>query len=196
MAGIPSVPFGASLPHPGAVPDDLPVQILATIGADLALLFTLLLSAQIAAGWGELCGIRPGRDKSGLGGFAAILILFVMRWGAIAIGLLVVGGDGERLWLLGAHLALGIVSTVVFQRCVDGVSHDRMAKNTVGLLVGVALPTPALALVASRANAVWAGDSAVALAAFVAAIGALHFACYTSRRRDMLQPRAVQPATH
>ncbi|MBL9076191.1 MAG: hypothetical protein JNL08_01725 [Planctomycetes bacterium] len=163
---------------------------------DLALVFTLLISAQIAAGWGELCGIRPGHGKSGLGGFAAMWILFVIRWGALAIGLLAVGAEGERIWLLGGHTLLGLASSRLFQRCVDRVARDHVAPQALGWLAAVVLPTPAAMFVALRGNAIWSGDSAAAASVYAVAIAALHFACYTSRRNDMLRPARPQPATH
>lgn len=171
------------------------MQILATIGADLGLLFTLLFSAQIAAGWGELCGIRPGLDKSGHGGFAAMYILFAIRWSALALGVLVVGTGSERWMLLGAHTALGVVSTMLFEHCCARVRADRFAPNALGLLAGVVAPTPITAIVALRANAIWSGDSATTLGVFVLALLAVHFGCYESRRRDRLRPEVAQPAT-
>lgn len=173
------------------------MQIVATIGADLALLFTMLFSAQIASGWGELCGIRPGRDKSGLGGFAAMYVLFVIRWTALALGLVVFGNDGERLLLLGGHTALGLASVVLFEHGCKRVRNDRMVPNALGVLGGVLVPTPAVALVAARGNSIWAGDSHGALAAFVIAVAAVNCACYSIRRRDMLRTERAQPAaTH
>jgi hypothetical protein len=164
------------------------VAVLGTIALDLVLAFTLLLSAQIAAGWGELAGIRPGRDKSGLGGFVAIFALFAVRWLALAGLLLAVARPGETAWLLGAHAALGAVSVLLFQHGIARVQADRWAPQAPTVLGGVVVPVPAFALVLQRVNAGWlAGDGGAGiLAALAGAMLALHGACYRARRRDLL----------
>jgi hypothetical protein len=163
------------------------VAVLATIALDLVLAFTLLLSAQIAAGWGELAGIRPGRDKSGLGGFVGVYVLFVMRWLALAGVLLALANAGERGVLLGAHAALGGASVWLFQRGLERVQADRMVPNALAVLGGVLVPAPACTLALQRANVAWLGDGAGTLAAIAAVVLALHGACYRARRRDLLR---------
>jgi hypothetical protein len=165
------------------------VAVLATIAFDLVLAFTLLLSAQIAAGWGELAGIRPGRDKSGLGGFVAIFVLFAVRWLALAGVLLAVVRPGETAWLLGAHVALGVVSLLLFQHGLGHVEKDRMAPNALAVLGGVLVPVPACTLALHRVNSGWLGGGTATLAALGVALLALHAACYRARRRDMLARR-------
>jgi hypothetical protein len=166
------------------------VALLTTIALDLLLAFTLLFSVQIAAGWGELCGIRPGGDKSGLGGFMAIYMFCLFRWLVLAACLAGLSAGDERWLLLGAHTALGIVSIKLFERGVQRVQNDRMVSDLVGLLGSTLLPLPACTLVVQRANASWLGDSSVTLAVVAAALAALHLACYRARRRDMLRSRA------
>jgi hypothetical protein len=161
------------------------MALLTTLGADLVLAFLLLFSVQVAAGWGELCGIRPGRDKSGLGGFVALYMLGLIRWLGLTAGLAVVARGDEWAWLLGGHAVLGVVSLQLFGRELARVQNDRFASAAVGLFASTALPLPAWTLVVQRANAAWLGESVVAIAAVALAIGAAHFACFRQRRRSM-----------
>jgi hypothetical protein len=81
---------------------------------DAAMLATfavaVLLSLMIATWWGELAGIRPHRDKSGLGGFAAIYLLLAMRWLLLA-PLVFVGASPFVAWpwILLGHTLLGVL---------------------------------------------------------------------------------------
>lgn len=165
------------------------MHLLATIALDLLLALTLLISIQIAAGWGELCGIRPGGDKSGLGGFTMLLLFFVFRWAALAICLLCVPPAGERLWTLVAHGALGVASYRLFSRGVDRVHADGTMQNTVGLLGSTLIPAPAWAFAVHGVNAEWLGHGPFALAAVGIVIALLHAAVHEQRRRSMLASR-------
>jgi hypothetical protein len=165
------------------------VAVASTIALDLLLAFALLFSAQIAAGWGELAGIRPGRDKSGLGGFAALFVLFLGRWLVLAGALLAVAHVGEGRWLLAAHAGLGGASVLLFQHGLARVQGDRTLPNVLAVLGGVVLPAPACTFALQRANAAWLGDGDATLAATGAAVVALHFACCYTRRRDLLRSR-------
>ena len=112
---------------------------------DAALLATFgvaaLLSLMIATWWGELAGIRPHRDKSGLGGFAAIYLFFVMRWLLLA-PLVVIGARPFVAWpwSLLAHALLGVASVQLW----------------LGLLGALLVPAPAL----------WLGADVVRFACF------------------------------
>lgn len=165
------------------------MHLLVTIALDLLLAFTLLLSVQIAAGWGELCGIRPGRDKSGLGGFAMLFVLFAIRWAALAICLLCVPPAGERLWTLVAHGALGMASYRLFSRGVDRVQHDGTVGNGIGLLGSTLIPAPAWAFAVHGVNAEWLGGSTLAVVGPGVVIALLHTALHEQRRRSMLASR-------
>jgi len=164
------------------------MAVLVTIVLDLGLALTLLISLQIAAGWGELGGIRPGGDKSGLGGFTMLLIFFLFRWIALAIGLVVTASEGEWWQLLAAHGVLGWISVTLFQRGVTKVQRDGTVGNLVGILGSTLLPAPAWLLALQRTNAEWLGGSAQAVLA--AGVVLAHFACYTTRRSSMLAPRS------
>lgn len=112
------------------------MTVLVAILSDCWLVFLLLLSLMIANWWGELAGIRPGRDKSGLGGFAAIYLFLPVRWLGLAILL------PSWSWL-GAHAVLGALSGYGFGRLVDHVHDDGEVPVLLGLL-GAWLPVPAL----------------------------------------------------
>lgn len=124
-----------------------------------------LLSVMIATWWGELAGIRPHRDKSGLGGFAAIYLVGGMRW--VLLVPAVVGGDAgpwfAACWArLLAHVLLGLTSVWLFGRGVALVQRDRLVPTWIGVLGAVLLPAPALWL---GASCVWStNQNAAAIA--------------------------------
>lgn len=163
------------------------MNLLATLALDLVLAFVVLLGMHGACAWGELCGIRPGRDKSGLGGFAAVFLLTGMRWLGVALILGVTTGAGERWWLLAAHLALGALAAFSFDRCLRRVQHDRPAPAAIGVFAGVLLPMPALTLAIARANLGSEADSAIAFGLVAGALLLLHGICFHRRRADMLR---------
>lgn len=160
------------------------MPLLATIALDLLLAITLLLSVQIAAGWGELCGIRPGGDKSGLGGFAMLFVLFGIRWAALALCLLCVPPAGELVWALVGHAALGFASARLFSRSVERVQKDGTVANAIGLLGSTLIPTPAWTFALHGANARWLGDSPASFAAVGVVIALLHAVPHELRRRS------------
>lgn len=158
------------------------MQWLATIAIDLGLLFTLLISLQITAGWAELCSIRPGGDKSGLGGFAMLFVLFGVRWFALALALLCLATDDERVVVLMVHAAIGALSAFVFNQGVAAVTRDRVVPDAVGLFGGMIVPTPAFGLAFDHANWDWHGESSTALAVWVGVVAIVHGLCYQARR--------------
>jgi hypothetical protein len=162
------------------------VALLTTIALDVLLAFTLMFSAVIAAGWGELCGIRPGRDKSGLGGFVAVYMFFVFRWLVLAGCLLGLATASERWWLLAGHTALGVASVQLFGQGLARVQKDRPAPDLLGIAGSTLLPLPAWTFVVHRANVSCLGDSTAAVAVVGVAIAALHLGCYRQRRSSML----------
>jgi hypothetical protein len=133
-----------TLPRTGRSADDLAMHVLVTILGDGWLLMILLLSLMIAAWWGELTGIRPGRDKSGLGGFAAVYLFLPMRW--LGLSILLPGWS----WLA-AHLGLGVLSVVGFERGLELVRTDRVVAAGLGY-IGALLPVPAMLAAIARVH--------------------------------------------
>lgn len=168
------------------------MHVLATTALDLLLAVTLLVSLQIAAGWGELCGIRPGGDKSGLGGFAMLFLLFGCRWLVLAACLVYAPPCGERAWTIAAHAILGVVSARLFSRGVDRVQRDGTVANTVGLVCSTLIPAPAWALAVHGVNASWLAGPYV-LPACAVAVALPHAALHEQRRRSMLRARRDGP---
>lgn len=163
------------------------MPLLATLALDLGLAVVLLGSLFIARGFGELCGIRPGRDKSGLGGFAVLYLFFALRWAGLAVALWATAPTGQGLWLLAAHAGLGAVSLRTFGHGIARVQADRVAPAWQGLLAGVLLPAPALAVAIARSNPALGGDGLLPLAAIGGSVVLLHGlgfrACYLDMRR-------------
>jgi hypothetical protein len=166
------------------------VNLIATLALNLVLAFVVLLSLHSACAWGELCGIRPGRDKSGLGGFAAIYLLTGMRWLGVALVLFAVARPAERWPLLAGHLALGWLAIWLFHRGLRLVEHDRFAPLALGVLGGVVLPLPALTLAVARTNFEGPEEPTIALALVTGSLLLLHAACFRNRRADMLRSGA------
>ena len=161
------------------------MHLLATIALDLPLAITLLISVQIAAGWGELCGIRPGRDKSGLGGFTMLLALFGFRWVVLAAYLLCVAPTGLRVWVLVGHTVLGITSARIFTRGVDRVQRDGTVANAIGLLGSTLIPGPAWTFAVHGTNDGWLGRSPASFVAVGVGIALLHAVPHELRRRSL-----------
>ena len=159
------------------------MHVLATILADCWLLIMLLLSLMIAAWWGELAGIRPGRDKSGLGGFAAVYLFLPMRWLGLAILL------PNWSWL-GVHAALGALSAFGFERGLQRVQHDRQVPMLLGL-IGAWLPVPAWSIAFLAANDL-STTGRVGLLTGLAVIG-LHAITFLLRRGDLRRVRPAPP---
>lgn len=153
--------------------------LLATFGV------AALLSLMIATWWGELAGIRPHRDKSGLGGFAAIYLFFVMRWLLLA-PLVVIGASPFAAWpwSLLAHALLGIASVQLFGRGIAYVQKDRVVPLWLGLLGALLVPAPAL----------WLGADVVRFACFdvpLIAVGVLVLLQawgFWQKRRELFRP--------
>ena len=162
------------------------MPLLATIVLDLGLAVALMFSLFAAFCWGELCGIRPGRDKSGLGGFVAIYMFFIIRWLGVALASWATARPGEVWWLLAAHTLLGVLSVHAFGHGLERVQHDRWAPPWLGMLAGAVLPAPALALSLLRVNSEH-GDSLAIIAAVTAVLAALHALCVHRRRVETMR---------
>ena len=142
------------------------MHIFLTLLVDGALLFGLLFSLILATCWGELCGIEPHRDKSGLGGFMAVYMVLPVRWACTCIGLvwalscgtlpLVPDGGAGLTWLvLGAHVALGVAVVMLFQRGLNRVQRDLRAGDALGVVGAVVLPLPGLWMALVGAHPTW-----------------------------------------
>ena len=145
----------------------------------------VLRSLRTATWWGELAGIRPHRDKSGLGGFAAIYLFFAMRWLLLAPLVFVAASPYVAWpWILLGHTLLGIASVQLFGRGLVYVRQDRYVPLWLGLLGALVLPAPAL----------WLGADFVRFACFdaplvpVAVLLLLHAWGFWQRRRERFRP--------
>ena len=156
------------------------MTVLATILSDCWLCIMLLLSVMIATWWGELAGIPPGQDKSGLGGFAAIYLFLPVRWLGLALLL------PSWSWLA-AHAVLGALSAFGFERGVERVQQDRELPAALGLL-GALLPVPVFAVEFAAVHQL-SMTGPVALLGTLAIAG-LHAAPCLHRRSSM---RRVRP---
>jgi len=151
-----------------------------------------LLSLMIATWWGEMAGIRPHRDKSGLGGFAFLYLFFGLRWLLLA-PLVVVGAaemlPGSTLWWLLGHALLGFAGTRLFERGLAIVREDRVVPLWIGLTGALLVPAPALLL----------GCHVVAFACFQQPLVAwpvllaLHTWGFWQRRRELFRPEPPPP---
>ena len=128
------------------------MAILITAVLNLGLLLAVLLSAQLAVAWGELGSHPLTGDKSGMDGFAMVIILMPLRWLLIAAGLvvgIVRGSYGElpgSPWLrlavvLGLHLLLGIAAYQVFEWICRAVRDGHPGPQRVAIVFGLILPS-------------------------------------------------------
>jgi hypothetical protein len=176
------------------------MALLITLLADGSLFFGTFASVFLATCWGELCGIRPGGDKSGLGGFMATYLFMMMRWPAILLGFWLGANRGgldglpidadQVFWIgLGLHAALGALSLWAFGKLLTFVQNDRFAPAWCGWLCGVALPLPVATAAIVAANRGWLGDGLVPAAIVLAVLLALHWLPFRARLNDMRRPR-------
>lgn len=178
------------------------VSLAAALAANAVLGLAVLMSVQIAAGWGEMAGIRGGGDKSGLGGLFAMLILFLIRWGAVALLLLVGLARGafdvlpggrwpEAGIVLGAHVALGLVSYFGFNWIAEGLTADRLEPQRWSPLFGLVVPLPGLLLGAWAVNRDAASRHPRLALLLALALVAAHAAVYRQRYESMRRPAAA-----
>lgn len=152
----------------------------------------VLVSLMIASWWGELAGIPPGRDKSGLGGFAMIYPFFAVRW--LALAPLVVLGANTRLpgswpWWLLLHGGLGVASVRLFERGIAYVRQDREVPLWLGVSGALLLPAPAIWLATEAVAWACVGDPKLVAAALLA----LHGWPFWLRRRELHRVRPASP---
>ena len=150
---------------------------------------TLLLSLMVATWWGELAGIAPGRNKSGLGGFAFIYLFFGTRW-LLGAGLLLMqpvaaNVPGGRLVALLAHLLLGVASVRLFERGLARVQRDERVPLWLGIVGSTLLPLPLLAVVSVGCQHACFGAPWLA----TTVVAGLHLWGFWQRRLGMRGPR-------
>jgi hypothetical protein len=161
------------------------MSLLATLALDVVLALAGLCSLHIAFAWGELCGVRTGGDKSGLGGFAFVLLFVLLRGVAVALALAVVARAGETWWLLLGHTGLGVLAWRCFEREIRQLQADRWGSVAVACLAGVLVPVPALTLVLVRVNSRWLDQGIETTVAVAVALTLVHGVCLWHRRRGM-----------
>jgi hypothetical protein len=171
------------------------MAILSTLLVDGALLVGILISLMLATFWGELCGVEPNRDKSGLGGFVAVFLFLPVRWLCTLVGLaaalragtlpyLPQAGTGTACLVLGAHVALGVATAMLFNHGVNRVQRDLRAGEALGVAGAVVLPLPGLWLALLGAHPAWlAGPVARVLVA--ATLATVFWLGYRHRLADM-----------
>lgn len=170
--------------------------LVAFVG-NVLLVLGLVLSLYVAFCWGEMAGIAPGRDKSGLGGLFAVLFLMTARWATLALALWIAvlrGGfadwiDGSRwvvfAWVLGAHLLLGAGSYQAFNWVSDGLMHDQTLPQRFAWLFGIVLPLPALLAGGWALNRAWVSRSPRLAVALMLGVIIVHALGFRAQLRDM-----------
>jgi hypothetical protein len=177
--------------------------LLATLVADVILAIALLMSLNLAASWGEMAGIPAGGDKSALGGLFAVLILMLIRWGAVVL-LLWLGIMREAFaflpagrWtqvgiVLGGHLALGAVSYFGFNAVANGLTVDNLGPQKWSPLFGILLPLPALLLAGWAVNRDMLVRHPRVGIVLAMAMAVAHLALFRQRLESMRRPHAAR----
>lgn len=134
---------------------------------DLALLFALFFSANLALAWGELGSYDVHGDKSGLAGLLGAFFFMVARWLGLAVALafavlrgglpwLPGGGRGAQLALvLGGHLALGVLSYRALEWVSGAIQRSEAGPQRLAWVFAFLLPLPAIALATWGLNREW-----------------------------------------
>jgi hypothetical protein len=167
----------------------------------------LFMSIYMAAGWGEMAGIRGGGDKSGLGGLFAMLMLMGIRWAAVALLLLLAvwrglfdflpGGRWPGVGIvLGAHLLLGLVSYLGFNWVAEGLTADRFGPQRWSPLFGILLPLPALFVAGWAVNRDFLARHPRLGLVLAVAIALGHVALYRQRYESMRRPPQAVRVEH
>ncbi len=184
----------------------------------LALAFGLLISLMTASFWGEMAGIAPGGDKSGLGGLAWVLLFMAIRWTAMLVALAAAVSTGAfepfaaSRWgqyglVLGLHLALGLASLSGFNWISNGLTRDEMGPQRLSWLFGVVLPLPAFLAAGWGLHSGWMARHPRLTAALLLGLVALHALPFRQRLLDMrataerlrgirAAERVAEPDTH
>lgn len=169
-------------------------------------LVALLFSVYIATAWGEVAGHLPGGDKTALGGFFVVFIFMGLRWATLGLLLWAgVGRGGFDEWLagsrgrqlaiiLGAHLAIGLVSGWSFNALVSVLTSDHAAPRVLTALLGVVLPIPALLAAGYAIQRDWVARHPRLALVLALAVVLCHALAYRDRVRDMDRNNARRAA--
>jgi hypothetical protein len=133
---------------------------------DLALLFAAFLSANIALGWGELGSYNVHGDKSGLAGMMGMFMFMVMRWGILALALVVAVGRGGYPELPGArgvqtasvlaiHTALGVVSYRGMEWITAAIQNSNAGPLRFAWMFAFLIPIPVFLLTLWGLHRTW-----------------------------------------
>lgn len=133
---------------------------------NLALVFAIFFSANMALAWGELGSFPVEGDKSALAGLLGALFFMGARWIglAVALALAVVrgglaelpGGRGAQLGLvLGLHFGLGIVSYRGLEWISGALQRSDGGPQRLAWAFAFLVPLPALAAAAWGLNRGW-----------------------------------------
>ncbi len=172
------------------------VHAAGTVVLNAVLVFAIISAIICASAWGEMAGIQPGGDKSGLGGFMMLMLFMAMRWLAVAVllwsGVLREAFDflpGDR-WaqagiVLGLHLALGLACYAGFTAITSGLQTDTMAPQRWTWLFGLLIPVPVLALAGWAVNRSFLQRHPSVGAVLLAGFLLLQILPYRSRANDM-----------
>jgi hypothetical protein len=172
------------------------VHFAGSLLLNAVLVFTTFCAIICASAWGEMAGVQPGGDKSGLGGFAMLLMFMAMRWLGVAVLLwggvmrdafdFLPGGRWSQFGiLLAAHLALGGLCYWGFTAITNGLQVDNMAPQRWTWVVGLLIPVTVLALAAWAVNREFFSRNQPVALALLLALVLLQGFTYRSKARDM-----------
>jgi len=120
---------------------------------DLCLLFAAFISANIALAWGELGSYNLQGDKSGLAGLGGMILFMIMRWGILALALVVAvarggfpGLPGSR-WaqtaiVLVIHAILGFISYRGFEWITAAIQSSTAGPQRFAWMFAFLIPIP------------------------------------------------------
>ena len=120
---------------------------------DLALLFAEYLSANIALGWGELGSYNVHGDKSGLAGMMGMFMFMIMRWGVLALALLVAVARGgypelpggralQSAIVIGVHTVLGVISYRGMEWITQAIQNSNPGPLRLAWMFAFLIPLP------------------------------------------------------
>lgn len=161
--------------------------------ANLTLLIALFLSANIALMWGELASYDVHGDKSGLAGLGAGFFLMVMRWGALALALLIAAARGgfedlpgsrsvQAVALLLAHALLGVVSYRGLEWMTAAIQRSDAGPLRWAWAFALLLPLPAFLAAFWGVNRAWIGRHPLLGLSIAAGLLAAHYAGWREGR--------------
>ena len=137
-----------------------------TILGNVALVFAIFFSANMALAWGELGSFDIHGDKSGLAGLLGALFFMAARWSGLAVALSIAvvrgglpwlpGGRGAQLSLvLGAHALLGVASYQALEWISGAIQRSDSGPQRLAWVFAFLLPLPAIMAAACGLNRGW-----------------------------------------